>query len=491
MSESAILKYSPDNHWFIAKIDDVHYFFDNSEEPTKPVETPNGRLLETSYYVLAERILRDLDVYGEDNMTGESVIPWQFTILDNFSQMEHEQVEKMLDECFIQKYDWTYDTDYDEVFGDKEERIAAIRQWLSKCTHMQMTAACCIGNAYHSLNIAFVLAVLMENYSGKALRKQFKALAEIVNSRNDDLDSILNVFETFNLYYGIHNEEYGAIINAEISLIEETDINSEITVSDELLIGRNFYHYTDDECDDEQPFTLETDLSYLEDSEDESENDEEDEFDYDEEDEEESEHDEEFYEYLPRDCWVKKISACEDDEEIYYYVILEVKDGIMTSISVVKDEVTRFGGGMFFIPGMAMPANHYYEEIDEDDYPEAVENELDAIAKKRYLPNKFSFIGKKLPQEILDRGGNGGDMTDHTYAIQSAYRLAYMHMSVATTEDGIIEDFSYSTYQSSGSAYGDMFSRPQLIDDRHKEIVDMLLYIIDLYTDKEFLDVIS
>lgn len=489
MAETEILKYSPDKHWVIAKIDDVHYFFDTSAEKPVPVETPQGRLLETSYYVLAERILEDLYVYGEDNMTGESVIPWQFTILDNFGLMKHEQVEKMLDECFIQKYDWTYDADYDEVFGDKEERISTIRKWLSKCTHMQMTAACCIGNAYHSLNVAFVLATLIENYSGKSLYKQFKALAKIVSSRYEDLDSILSVFETFNLYYGIHNEENGAIINTEISLVEEVDINSEIAVSEELLIGRNFYHYTYGECDEDQPFTLETDLSDLEDSEAESEYDEEDELEYD--DEDESEYDEEFDEYLPRDCWVKKISAFEDDEEIYYYVILEVKDDIATSISVVKDEVTRLGTGMFFIPGMAMPASHYYDEVDVEDYPEAVENELEALAKKRYLPNKFSFIGKKLPQEILDRGGNGGDMTDHTYAIQSAYRLAYMHMSVSTTEDGIIEDFDYSTYQSSGSAYGDMFSRPQFLDDRHNEIVDMLLYIIDLYTEEEFLNVVN
>ena len=76
-------------------------------------------------------------------------------------------------------------------------------------------------------------------------------------------------------------------------------------------------------------------------------------------------------------------------------------------------------------------------------------------------------------------------MTDHTYAKQSAYRLAYMHMSVSTTEEGVIEDFCYSSYQSTGSGYGDMFSRPHDIDDKHEEIVDMLLYILDLYTDKE------
>lgn len=66
-------------------------------------------------------------------------------------------------------------------------------------------------------------------------------------------------------------------------------------MSEELLVGRNFYHYTDGERDTEQPFTLETDLSYLESADEEYDED------YDEDDEDES-YDEELDEYLPRDC---------------------------------------------------------------------------------------------------------------------------------------------------------------------------------------------
>ena len=44
-------------------------------------------------------------------------------------------------------------------------------------------------------------------------------------------------------------------------------------------------------------------------------------------------------------------------------------------------------------------------------------------------------------------------------------------MTVDTEEDGTIEDFNYSTYQSSGSSYGDMFSRPVLYSDRTDEAI--------------------
>ena len=487
-SSTEIVKTSRDGRWLIAKKKNMYYFFDTAAEPPKPVRTPRGELLRTSYYQLAERILDDLVEYGTKYMGAESVLPWHFTMVDNFVAMEHERVEAILSECFMQKYDWTCSTEYEEVFGDAIERLKEIRQWLSKCTHMQMTAACCIGNAYNSLNVAYVLALLMENSSGHMLKKQMKMLAEIVeeNSMYDDVESILRVFDTFQLYYGIHNEENGPIINEEFSMIDEEDGGKEIAVTEEMLIGRNFYHYTDGECDEEQPFVLATDLSDIEGDVEEEDED----FDEEDKDEDETETDEELDEYLPRDCWLKKISAFEDDEEIYYIIAIEVENGIAKNISIIKDEVQRSGGGMFFIPGMVMPAQHYYEEVDKDDYPEVVEKELDALEKGRYLPNGFSFMGKRLPQAILDRGGNGGDMTDHTYAIQSAYRLAYMHMSVSTTEEGIIEDFSYSTYQSTGSSYGDMFSRPRCINDKHEEIVDMLLYILDLYSEEELKNIL-
>lgn len=481
-----IIKYSGDRRWLIAEQEGRYYFFDTAGEKARPVETPSGRLVETSYISLADRILLDLEIFGAENMTAESIIPWHFTMIDNFIKMEHEQVEQMLNECFMKKHDWTFDID-EEVFGDSEERVEAIRTWLSKCTHMQMTAACCIGNAYHSINIAYVLAALLENYSGKALRKQFKALAAIVEDNDfyDDIDSIMGVFDTFKLYYGIHNDENGAIINQALSLVNDSEGSMDFVISEEALVGRNFYHYTDGELDEQQPLVLATDLSDIEEADEEC-DEEDDDYDDDFEDDEDDDYDEDLDEYLPSDCWVKKISAFEDDDEVYYIIAITVEDGKAKDIVVIRDEVSRAGGGMFFIPGMAMPANHYYEEVDFDDYPEVVDREFDALKAGKYLPNNFSFIGKKLPQEILDRGGNGGDMTDHTYAIQSAYRLAYMHMSVTTTEEGIIEDFDYSTYQSSGSAYGDMFSRPQHLNDRHEEIIDMLLYIIDLYTEEEY-----
>lgn len=144
-------------------------------------------------------------------------------MIDNFSRMDHSDVEEILDQSFMQRNDWTFeenqdDEDWTVVFDEEESRNDTIREWLSNCTHMQMTAACCIGNAYHSINIAFVLARLMENYEGDKLKQKFIHLARQIaeSSVYGPAEDIIGDFTTFELYYGIHLNEEGIIINEEL-----------------------------------------------------------------------------------------------------------------------------------------------------------------------------------------------------------------------------------------------------------------------------------
>ena len=58
------------------------------------------------------------------------------------------------------------------------------------------------------------------------------------------------------------------------------------------------------------------------------------------------------------------------------------------------------------------------------------------------------------------------------------------------TENGKITDMENNTYRSYGGCQS-MFMRPEQADDRQKELVDMLLYIVDRYTDEEYSDFIS
>lgn len=483
-----IIRHSAGQKYTLVKYDGLYFFFDNTLDKPTPISTPGGTMLKTSYIDLADRIMTDLQKFGPMCMSAESILPWHYTMVENFARMEHSEVESMLDACFMQKNDWTYDCCQEEewknIFGRQTERVKDIREWLSKCTHMQMTAACCIGNAYHSINVAYVLASIMEKYIGKERKNQFRILADIIaeNSFYGPASDMVNDFANFDLYYGIHLNEDGPIINDENISLENNSENDGFDITIEQLIGRNYYHYTDGEKDDEQPYVLSHDLSSMlseEDEEDEEET-----------DEDESEEDDDCYnelaDNLPDDCWVKKLCVTEDDNVEYYLVALEVDKDKVVGTTILHDEVSRMGGGMFFIPGMSMPESHSYEEIEIDDC-EAVKSEIKSLKRGRFIPKEYSFVGKKLPAEIIENDKYNGDDTEYMLCLQSAHRLAYMDLFISTDEDGVIEDFSdYTTYQSSGSSYGDMFSRPHGLDDKNEEAIDMLLYIIDKYTDEEY-----
>jgi hypothetical protein len=258
----------------------------------------------------------------------------------------------------------------------------------------------------------------------------------------------------------------------------ETDAYIGKEISTEALVGRNFYLYTGWRKVYNQPTELDlVDLDLDLDKEEEDEGEE-----YG--DDYENSNDE-FRDFIPENCWIKRFSALEDGCEAYHILAISTDNsGKIDSISVVQEMVQRMGGGFFMIPGQELQGYSSYEELDY--VPGNILKELDLLLKGRYLKKDSSFIGKRLPQKMIDRGGNGGSDTEYVYALQSAYRLAYMHMTVDTEEDGTIEDFNYSTYQSSGSSYGDMFSRPMLYSDRTDEAIDMLLYIVDLYTDDEY-----
>lgn len=123
-----------------------------------------------------------------------------------------------------------------------------------------MTAACCIGNAYESLNLALALALVLEKYDGDERQEKLSEVAQLITDTYQfgPFDDILNDFKTFELYYGIHLDENGNILDDIVPDIddedeeeEEIDVDdlSEYSVTFEQLIGRNFYHYTDCEID--------------------------------------------------------------------------------------------------------------------------------------------------------------------------------------------------------------------------------------------------
>ena len=146
-------------------------------------------------------------------------------------------------------------------------------------------------------------------------------------------------------------------------------------------------------------------------------------------------------------------------------------------IEILREEVTRVGGGFLSVPGTELPGESEFFHAEET--PDEVLKELQMLFDGRYLTSSVSFIGKPYPQALLDEEGE-------SYAVQSAFRLAYSHMSTELDDNNVIQELDYSTWQSTGTGFGDMFMRPVLFSDRKEELVDTLLYMIDRYSDDEW-----
>ena len=202
------------DEWSMVMKEGCYFFIDEYEEYAT---TPRGVALKTSYLDLAERILEDLDTYGPDDFSPDSILPWHYTMVENFSKMQHKQVEAVLADSFVNRYDWTYTVDmkgtkWETIWGKRGVRETEIMAWLGKITHMQMTAACCIGNAYHTINVAYMLATIMEDYTGAEREAMFEELADIVGENSEFFASV-DDFRNFELYYGIHLNENGKVIH--------------------------------------------------------------------------------------------------------------------------------------------------------------------------------------------------------------------------------------------------------------------------------------
>ena len=64
-------------------------------------------------------------------------------------------------------------------------------------------------------------------------------------------------------------------------------------------------------------------------------------------------------------------------------------------------------------------------------------------------------------------------------------------LNLQVTEEGVITAADYTTYQSSVNPEDDLFTRPEVIDDRLSEIGDILISFVDSYDEDEYDDLMD
>lgn len=371
---------SKDGHWLLVKAADRYYFVRIDGDDPVIVETDNGHMINTLYPELANRMFEELEIYGYEAMTKPTIMKIHTFLLDNVNTIFDIATTHHKED------DWTFDFQgekkWEMAFGEKTTRLTEMAIWLSKCTHMQLSAIIYIANEYNSLNVAYVLATALESPSKYERFKTIHDFAELISEiRECSFRRVNSDFKLFEMYYGVHITEDGPIINPEVEVGKEDGIEGNV-VTKEALVGRNYYLYVDGIIKSRQPISLklqdlelninrrepnihkeETDLTYL----------------------------------IPGEYWVKRIRANTDTEQNYVIAIKVDKDFVIKACYVMKESVMHMGGGFFVIPGAEMDAYRSIEALWT--IPEMVMAELDLLIRKRSLTNEFSFIGKSYRKQ--------------------------------------------------------------------------------------------
>ena len=100
-----------------------------------------------------------------------------------------------------------------EYPDDTKEKI---KEWLKKCTVMQLAAIYSLYYVFGGYNIVYLMAFISEHVPADVQRKAIKDVCELAGCFVPFIDSrrIMPIFNRFSFYYGLHTKEYGAHIDS-------------------------------------------------------------------------------------------------------------------------------------------------------------------------------------------------------------------------------------------------------------------------------------
>lgn len=200
------------------ELEDKFYYIKSGNEY---VVTPRGQKVRTLYLELAEALLEDILQFGEESYSyPTSLLSYHFTCMDGFSRMGDEAPDALLNTGW--ENEWTFKPcpspdpiktmEWVMIMGHPNERIDQIRNWIKKCSCMQLSAIACVYNYYMSMNLAYMMAVAIELQDTEENKKEaIKEIAKYFNTYDYsfDINEFKYIFEKFDLYYGIHFKEDG------------------------------------------------------------------------------------------------------------------------------------------------------------------------------------------------------------------------------------------------------------------------------------------
>ena len=491
---SEIVRFNDDESCFIFKHDEQYVIFRKSNPYSGPDDTnylptttPNNRVISTENLSLADYLMADveLDIKSEsfrENRFKSRMLAWYEELKDVFAKMSVDEMAAYIKDYYKNIKDWSYDLkpceDFEywtKIFGEETERTKKIDNWLSVCGRCQLNAIYQLIKAFKSANLAYVISRQMEREFYFILDTCFidmtKRLIEnqVEYNRNDyHCSTTLSTYET---YSEICLSICGRLIN------EAPEVHYPVSfigkkISVEALAGRNFYLYKNGKRIEQQPVKLglddlAEDLEYPEDV---------------------SKLDPDLAELFESYYWIKRINT--GDAGFIEFTNIGIKindDGVIENVEVVEER-HPFTGGIGAICGVE---DSDYVDYKERTYSDEAVDEIVKMRSGRYLSSDFSFSGKKLPKQIMEDCRNDRPLINYKFTRPSAYREAYVNMFINTDKNEAVSRMWFNTDLANANRYNSMFSISQETSNTVEEAADVLLYILDSYTDEEFDDIMG
>ena len=163
--EFTLLDRSPSGRWALGLMDGQYLFMQQGQSGLRALQIPSGYPLFVTDLGLARRLLADLEQYGPDCRGAQSLLPWQLTYQERFILARQEVLVRVLQDSFLSGPDgfslrFAGHPELGKVFGPDAQRREAIGRWLAGRSVHELAADCCLGNAFGSLNPAYVFTCL-------------------------------------------------------------------------------------------------------------------------------------------------------------------------------------------------------------------------------------------------------------------------------------------------------------------------------------------
>ena len=179
------------------------------EKGGQPLLTPMMRPVRTVFRPLADRLLEDLAIYGEDPSNPVSLVAFQYAWIDFFSVISREELEHSVAIGLDHENDWTFNcptvapeplANWIKLFGTHPANAGRGKEWLSSLTLTQLCAVYILGRTLKSVNIPYIVATMLNPSDVKSYAKKVRDCFPFVEA-----EDMIRYFENYLFFFMLEN----------------------------------------------------------------------------------------------------------------------------------------------------------------------------------------------------------------------------------------------------------------------------------------------